>query len=116
MAKQRSVYICQNCGAESAKWLGKCPSCNEWNTYVEEVVKKEPATRGAVVSSVLTSRPLTLDEITHTKGERIDTAYEEFNRVLGGGLVQGSLILIGGEPGIGKSTIALQTALSVKNC
>jgi DNA repair protein RadA/Sms len=83
---------------------------------VEEVVKKEPATRGAVVSSVLTSRPLTLDEITHTKGERIDAAYEEFNRVLGGGLVQGSLILIGGEPGIGKSTIALQTALSVKNC
>ncbi len=115
MAKARTVYICQNCGAESSKWLGKCISCNEWNTFVEEVVKKEPASRGASVSSVISSRPITLDQITHTKGERIDSTYEEFNRVLGGGLVQGSLILIGGEPGIGKSTLALQAALSVKN-
>lgn len=116
MAKARTVYICQNCGAESAKWLGKCTSCNEWNTYVEEVVKKEPLTRGASVSSVSSATPLTLGQIVFTRDERIDTSYAEFNRVLGGGLVQGSLILIGGEPGIGKSTLALQTALSVKNC
>lgn len=115
MAKARTIYICQNCGAESSKWLGKCTSCNQWNTFVEEIVKKEPATRGAAVSSILSSRPLKLDEITYSKGERINTSYEEFNRVLGGGLVQGSLILVGGEPGIGKSTLALQTALSVKN-
>lgn len=114
MAKARSVYICQNCGAESSKWLGKCTSCNEWNTFVEEVVKKEPATRGASVASVHSSKPVLLDQVTYTKGERIDTSYEEFNRVLGGGLVQGSLVLIGGEPGIGKSTLALQTALSLK--
>lgn len=114
MAKARTVYICQNCGAESAKWLGKCTSCNEWNSFVEEIVKKEPLTRGAAVSSVLSSRPVTLDEINYSKGERIDTSYEEFNRVLGGGLVKGSLILIGGEPGIGKSTLALQSALSIK--
>lgn len=116
MAKARTVYICQNCGAESAKWLGKCTSCNEWNTYVEEVVKKEPLTRGASVSSASSATPLTLGQIVFTRDERIDTSYAEFNRVLGGGLVQGSLILIGGEPGIGKSTLALQTALSVKNC
>lgn len=115
MAKARTVYICQNCGAESSKWLGKCSSCNEWNTFAEEVVKKEPSSRGAVISSVSPSRPLTLGQITYSKGERIDTSYEEFNRVLGGGLVQGSLVLIGGEPGIGKSTLALQSALSVKN-
>ncbi len=115
MAKARTVFICQNCGAESSKWLGKCSSCNQWNTFVEEVVKKEPATRGASVSSVLSSRPLKLDEITYTKGERIDTFYEEFNRVLGGGFVKGSLVLVGGEPGIGKSTLALQTALSIRN-
>lgn len=115
MAKARTVYICQNCGAESSKWLGKCSSCNQWNTFVEEVVKKEPATRGASLSSVSSSRPLKLDEITYSKGERIDSSYEEFNRVLGGGFVQGSLVLIGGEPGIGKSTLALQTALSIKN-
>lgn len=115
MAKARTVYICQNCGAESAKWMGKCSSCNEWNTFVEEVVKKEPATRGASVSSILSGKPLTLAQIGFSKGERIDTAYPEFNRVLGGGLVQGSLVLIGGEPGIGKSTLALQAALSLKN-
>lgn len=115
MAKARTVFICQNCGAESPKWLGKCSSCNEWNTFVEEVVKKEPVTRGASVSSVASSRPLTLDLITYSKGERIDSSYEEFNRVLGGGLVKGSLVLIGGDPGIGKSTLALQTALSIKN-
>lgn len=115
MAKARTVYICQNCGAESAKWMGKCSSCNEWNTFVEEVVKKEPATRGASVASILSGKPLTLPQITFSKGERIDTAYPEFNRVLGGGLVQGSLVLIGGEPGIGKSTLALQAALSLKN-
>jgi DNA repair protein RadA/Sms len=115
MAKARSVYICQNCGAESPKWLGKCTSCNEWNTFIEEIVKKEPATRGASVASVHSSKPVLLEQVTYTKGERIDTSYEEFNRVLGGGLVQGSLVLIGGEPGIGKSTLALQTALSLKN-
>lgn len=116
MAKARTVYICQNCGAESAKWLGKCTSCNEWNSFVEEIVRKEPLTRGAAVSSVLSTRPVTIDQITTSSGERIHSSYEELDRVLGGGFVQGSLILVGGEPGIGKSTLALQTALSVKKC
>jgi len=115
MAKARTVFICQNCGAESAKWLGKCLLCNEWNTLVEEVIKKEPASKGALVSSSQTSKPITLEQITFTHGERMDTFYQEFNRVLGGGLVKGSLVLVGGEPGIGKSTLALQTALSLKN-
>lgn len=95
--------------------MGKCSSCGEWNTFVEETVTKEPVSKGANISTTKTTKPLTLNEITFVRGERIDTNLKEFNRVLGGGLVKGSLVLIGGEPGIGKSTLALQAALSLKD-
>ena len=111
MAKTKTVYICSNCGADSPKWIGKCPNCGEWNTYVEEtVVKESPAARrgAAAFSSSTKPRPVLLRDISAEKEERL-----ELNRVLGGGLVRGSLVLIGGEPGIGKSTLILQTVLKL---
>lgn len=116
MAKTKTVYICSNCGADSPKWIGKCPNCGEWNTYVEEtVVKESPAARrgAAAFSSSTKPRPVLLRDISAEKEERLDMKDEELNRVLGGGLVRGSLVLIGGEPGIGKSTLILQTALKL---
>ncbi len=111
MAKQKSVWVCQSCGAESPKWIGRCPVCGEWNTYVEERVSK-PVTgqpRGVVSSSP--PRPLT--EVSSLDHRRLVTNTGEFNRVLGGGIVPGTLILLGGEPGIGKSTLALQVCLQL---
>lgn len=110
--KEKTVYICSNCGQDSPKWIGKCPSCGEWNTYVEEVVRK-PATGTRPVSGLepVKSKPVILSEITGGDEPRIDMHDEELNRVLGGGLVPGSLVLLGGEPGIGKSTLVLQTVL-----
>ena len=116
MAKTKTVYICSNCGADSPKWIGKCPNCGEWNTYVEEtVVKESPAARrgDAAFSSSTKPRPVLLRDISAEKEERLDMKDEELNRVLGGGLVRGSLVLIGGEPGIGKSTLILQTVLKL---
>ncbi len=116
MAKTKTVYICSNCGADSPKWIGKCPNCGEWNTYVEEtVVKESPAARrgAAAFSSSTKPRPVLLRDISAEKEERLDMKDEELNRVLGGGLVRGSLVLIGGEPGIGKSTLILQTVLKL---
>lgn len=116
MAKTKTVYICSNCGADSPKWIGKCPNCGEWNTYVEETVVKESpvARRGAAAfSSSSKPRPVLLRDISAEKEERLDMKDEELNRVLGGGLVRGSLVLIGGEPGIGKSTLILQTVLKL---
>ena len=116
MAKTKTVYICSNCGADSPKWIGKCPNCGEWNTYVEEtVVKESPAARrgAAAFSSSTKPRPVLLCDISAEKEERLDRKDEELNRVLGGGLVRGSLVLIGGEPGIGKSTLILQTVLKL---
>lgn len=114
MAKEKTVYICQNCAAESAKWLGRCPSCGSWNTFVEEIIRNTPAK-----TSLSTSRgmikPVSLREVSSIKDQRIDTKINELNRVLGGGLVKGSLILLGGEPGIGKSTLALQLALHLND-
>ena len=117
MAKEKTVYVCSNCGQDSPKWVGKCPACGQWNTYVEQLIRKEaPSARNAVVAAAgLTvekkPRPLTLDEIEAGDEPRIDMHDDELNRVLGGGLVQGSLVLLGGEPGIGKSTLILQTVL-----
>ena len=110
MAKKKSVYFCQNCGAESAKWIGRCPACGEWNTYVEEIIssKKEISYHSDQKENLKPSR---LRDIDVTLSERINTGNIEFNRVLGGGFVLGSLVLLGGEPGIGKSTIALQLAI-----
>ena len=113
MAKSRSVYVCQNCGADSPKWIGHCPACHEWNTYVEEFIQKaDPYLPG---SSGKQATPKILSEIEMTGNNRIPTNNNEFDRLLGGGLVPGSITLLGGEPGIGKSTMALQIALKSTN-
>lgn len=113
MAKEKTVYVCSNCGQESPKWVGKCPSCGQWNTYVEEIVRKEPIGRHfqTVRGDNSPVRPMLLSAIESEEEPRIDLHDAELNRVLGGGLVCGSLVLIGGEPGIGKSTLVLQTVL-----
>lgn len=113
MNKLKTVYTCQNCGAESPKWIGRCPSCDQWNTYVEEIVASTSKSTSPSLTSA-GSPPLRLSEIADLHLDRLDTGIAEFNRVLGGGLVPGSLVLIGGEPGIGKSTLVLQLALSLK--
>ena len=113
MAKPKSVFFCQRCGHESPKWVGKCPSCNEWNTFVEEIVQKtESKTEWRQEGKQqIASKPILLREIEPSSAIRFQTHDNELNRVLGGGLVAGSLILIGGEPGIGKSTLMLQIGL-----
>jgi DNA repair protein RadA/Sms len=114
MAKSKIVYFCRNCGAEAPKWLGKCPACGQWNTYVEEVIHaKTPAEKHTHRDKE--ARPLRLSDISSTEEMRLNTGIGEFNRVLGGGLVQGSVVLLGGEPGIGKSTLALQMALNLNH-
>lgn len=110
MAKTKSVYVCQNCGADSPKWIGKCNSCGEWNTYVEQVIHKT-ASRRYETEPGRKAVPESISTVHSDKLQRYDTQNTEFNRVLGGGLVPGSMVLIGGEPGIGKSTLALQIAL-----
>ncbi len=113
MAKLKTIFICQNCGAESPKWIGKCPSCNQWNTYMEEVIAN--TAKSAAISFLPgENKPLLLEDISATNFSRINTGIAEFNRVLGDGLVPGSMVLIGGEPGIGKSTLVLQLALTLK--
>ncbi|MEN9400589.1 MAG: hypothetical protein RL632_1692 [Bacteroidota bacterium] len=112
MAKVRSAYFCQNCGYETPKWLGKCPSCAEWNTFVEEVIEKNIPSVVAFSTSSRNAKPQTLQSIEKQEHERIFLQDAELNRVLGGGLVPGSLILFGGEPGIGKSTLLLQLAVA----
>jgi DNA repair protein RadA/Sms len=114
MSPIKSIYTCQNCGTQSPKWLGKCPSCNEWNTFVEEVVSKKQVS-GKLSAQIAGNQPLTLDKIETVHNKRISVKIEEFNRVLGGGIVPGSLILLGGDPGIGKSTLALQLALELSD-
>ena len=114
MAKEKTVYVCSNCGQESPKWIGKCPSCGEWNTYVEEIVRKEIVTKRPISGiETVKPKPVTFNEIIADEEPRINLHDAELNRVLGGGLVQGSLVLIGGEPGIGKSTLVLQTVLHI---
>src|SRR5664279_5395767 len=117
MAKTKTTFFCQNCGAQSSKWIGKCPSCGEWNTYIEEVVQREE--KGSKWQSMGASgrerKPQAVSEITFGTEQRIHTHNAELNRVLGGGLVPGSVVLIGGEPGIGKSTLMLQVALNCLN-
>jgi len=111
MAKIKSAYFCQNCGYETPKWLGKCPSCTEWNTFVEEIIEKNIPTVVAFSSTTRNARPQTLQSIEQQEQPRRPLLDNELNRVLGGGLVPGSLILFGGEPGIGKSTLLLQVAI-----
>ncbi len=114
MAKSKIVYFCQNCGNQSAKWLGKCTSCGEWNTFAEEVVNKgNPTSTAQFTSLVQKSSPKPLSQIQFENEIRVSTCNNELNRVLGGGMVPGSVILVGGEPGIGKSTLMLQVALNL---
>ena len=114
MSKKNSIFFCQNCGASSSKWLGKCPSCGQWNTFVEERTSKKESKKDGYVSNK-TNTPKLLNEISYSSENRIVTKDNELNRVLGGGIVPGSLILLGGDPGIGKSTLLLQLALSSKS-
>lgn len=114
MAQNKSIYTCQNCGAQSPKWIGKCPSCNEWNSYIEEIISKKQSS-GKLSLQISGNQPLTLENIETLQNKRISVPIEEFNRVLGGGIVPGSIILLGGDPGIGKSTLALQLALILKD-
>ncbi len=117
MSKIKTAFFCQNCGNESPKWLGKCPACNEWNTFVEEVIQKENNTvdawKGLSNADRKDVKAISIEEITTQKEERILTKDEELNRVLGGGIVPGSVVLIAGEPGIGKSTLFLQDGLAL---
>lgn len=119
MAKDKTAYVCSNCGQESAKWIGRCPSCGQWNTFKEirisaDTGQKAAASAAASVKKAFgdgDNRPVVLSEISAKDEPRIDMNDEELNRVLGGGLVPGSIVLLGGEPGIGKSTLTLQTIL-----
>ena len=114
MAKTKTSFFCQNCGAQYAKWMGQCKSCNEWNTIVEEVIQKEEKRNWKQTTSVKKpNKALKINEIQLDKEDRISTKNNELNRVLGGGLVKGSMTLLGGEPGIGKST--LFTPCSIAN-
>lgn len=119
--KIKTVFFCQSCGYESSKWMGQCPGCKEWNSFVEETIKPSvmgksgKTTKGIGIggygnSGDTQSKPMKLSEITLNEEDRFDTHIGELNRVLGGGLVKGSLTLVGGDPGIGKSTLLLQTA------
>lgn len=110
--KTKTLYFCNNCGAESPKWVGRCPACGEWNTMVEEKVQTD--TKGRKKGLVRSSKPVKLSEIEVSEEMRVRMPSSELNRVLGGGLVAGSLTLIGGEPGIGKSTLLLQNILSIR--
>ncbi|MFW6020143.1 MAG: DNA repair protein RadA [Bacteroidales bacterium] len=115
MAKVKKAYFCQNCGAQSSKWIGKCPSCGEWNTYVEEIIQKD--NKSNAQSRHLTNRvaPKKIEDISYSTEKRSHSSSRELDRVLGGGIVAGSVVLIGGEPGIGKSTLMLQVALRLND-
>lgn len=115
MAKSKTQYFCRKCGAQSVQWMGKCPSCGAWNSFEEEVlVREEKPAPGRAYMPVSASVPKPIDEVSLTQMPRITTGFVEFDNVLGGGIVPGSIILLGGEPGIGKSTLLLQMALHIR--
>ncbi len=111
MAKVKSVFFCQECGFESSKWMGQCPGCRQWNTFVEEVAG--PKKSATVEKQLAAAKPVSLSEIASRPQERLPSGFPELDRVLGGGIVAGSLILVGGDPGIGKSTLLLQVCRSL---
>ncbi len=115
MAKVKSKYVCQNCGYENPKWLGKCPECLKWNTFVEEIEEKMTPRQESLAkqASRSTSRPVSINSIAPKREERFSTSIPELDRVLGGGVIPGSLVLVGGDPGIGKSTLLLQVSNNV---
>ena len=114
-AKVKTTFFCQSCGTQYSKWQGQCTACKEWNTIVEEVIQKAEKSDWKTSTSISKriSKPLKINEIDASKEARLNTLDNEFNRVLGGGIVPGSLILLGGEPGIGKSTLMLQVSLKL---
>lgn len=113
MSKSKTLFVCQSCGATSPKWVGKCSSCGAWNSFEEEIVSTNSNSKNQVFTA--NQKPFLLSEIKTHEEKRIDSCNSELNRVLGGGFVPGSLILLGGEPGIGKSTLLLQTVFNIKN-
>ena len=117
MSKIKTAFFCRNCGYESTKWLGKCPSCNEWNTFIEEVIQKDNNKTSnqnwTDYSGEKKGKIVLLNDIKSGEEKRIVTADAELNRVLGGGIVPGSIVLVAGEPGIGKSTLFLQVGLQL---
>jgi DNA repair protein RadA/Sms len=119
MSKIKTAYFCQNCGYESVKWVGQCPSCGQWNTFVEELIQKETAKNNNgwkdYNDDKRTSKTISLSEIKSSEEKRLVTSDGELNRVLGGGIVPGSIVLVAGEPGIGKSTLFLQNGLWLKD-
>src|SRR6187397_3436425 len=119
MSKVKKAFFCQNCGYESVKWIGQCPSCNQWNSFVEEIIQKEtPKSNGWQhynEPAERTNKTIQLSEIKSTEEKRMMTGDDELNRVLGGGIVPGSIVLVAGEPGIGKSTLFLQNGLMLSN-
>lgn len=118
MSKVKTAFFCSNCGYESAKWLGKCPACNQWNTFIEEVIERNQKEKNFwkdIPGERQTSKAKLLDAVENVKEERLVTNDSELNRALGGGIVAGSIVLLAGEPGIGKSTLLLQDALHLKN-
>lgn len=116
MAKGKtSIYFCQNCGFESSKWMGQCPGCKEWNTFVEEVVDRKGGTSASVKKTLEEAKPVPLSVVSSADEERTSTDMKELDRVLGGGIVKGSLVLVGGDPGIGKSTLLLQVCKNLSN-
>ena len=115
MAKAKTYYFCQECGYQSSGWLGRCPECGKFGTFAEEVVKAESDKWNKESAKLGVSTPKRIQEVSYSETKRIATGCGEFDRVLGGGIVPGSLLLLGGEPGIGKSTLLLQTALAIKD-
>lgn len=115
MAKEKTIFLCNECGYESPKWAGKCPSCGAWNTLVEKRVRQQSATHTSLPGIERHSQPVLIDDVSTDDLPRLNLMDVELNRVLGGGLVPGSMVLLGGEPGIGKSTLVLQTVLMLKN-
>jgi DNA repair protein RadA/Sms len=111
MVRQKTVFVCQECGYKAPKWLGRCPDCGSWNSFAEEVAEARDHKKGNRKSFL--DMPQKIDSISMQKEPRYKTGLREFDRVLGGGIVPGSLVLIGGDPGIGKSTLILQVAQSV---
>ena len=112
MAKIKTKYVCQSCGYETSKWLGKCPECTKWNTFVEEIEEKK-SQREVFIINKGDSKPISINSIEIKHEERFSTQIEELDRVLGGGIVKGSLVLVGGDPGIGKSTLLMQVSRNV---
>jgi len=112
MSKTRIKYICSNCGYESLRWLGKCPECDSWNSFTEELVEKSKRKSSSYSGKINITK---IDDVTSAEEDRIKTGMGEFDRVLGGGLMPGSVVLLGGDPGIGKSTLAMQAAAKIKN-